>query len=605
MASPCSPSEDDNTHLNTSLSVAQASAFKQQNNGKTCKICGDRAVGYNFSVISCESCKAFFRRNANREKELSCPFTNSCEINTISRRFCQSCRLKKCFEVGMKKEWIMMERNRRTKKRRLTTIPNTADDINRMFEEIGEGDVTVTKSVLLDLVKNRPSSCQCKCTCGFYPPDTALTALIIPPNEQSPQSGDINFGGVVSNSQTNQPIGCTERITGWNEVEKTSDGKGCEWPWQVAATRTQCIDVPQRVEWNAVRVPNVVSPSANGAFSPTITHIPSQSPFVNAGNPSQSSAFMNTLNATTYPEYETPSCSGDTSMCVSNRILQASGSVAVPALQPRDVLVTLDEYSRIIDSTNRAAETHSSILMLPAGLSERDRFLMQELIIANGILKQPVDMSLKQRATGDLSLMDVVRMADLALRRIIDMAKEISSFRELSQDDQIALLKGSSSELLILRGVMVFDPTKHVWNHHVIQGSSGVEIKLDVLKGSKESQHYEDHKRFLTTFSEKWRRNENVMLLLNAITLFSPDRSNLKNTEIIRAKQLEYYQLLRTYLNFLCSPMEAHQAYDMLLGKLVDLRQLNQGLLRIYYGLNIKEVDPLLLELFDLAQHRQ
>uniref|UniRef100_A0A914RKP3 NR LBD domain-containing protein n=1 Tax=Parascaris equorum TaxID=6256 RepID=A0A914RKP3_PAREQ len=66
------------------------------------------------------------------------------------------------------------------------------------------------------------------------------------------------------------------------------------------------------------------------------------------------------------------------------------------------------------------------------------------------------------------------------------------------------------------------------------------------------------------------------MLLLNAITLFSPDRSNLKNTEVIRAKQLEYYQLLRTfvdvylcsYLNFLCSPMEAHQAYDMLLGKL-------------------------------------
>lgn len=51
-----------------------------------------------------------------------------------------------------------MERNRRTKKRRLTTIPNTADDINRMFEEIGEGDVTVTKSVLLDLVKKSNSA---------------------------------------------------------------------------------------------------------------------------------------------------------------------------------------------------------------------------------------------------------------------------------------------------------------------------------------------------------------------------------------------------------------------------------------------------------------
>ncbi len=31
---------------------------------KTCGVCGDRALGYNFDAISCESCKAFFRRNA-------------------------------------------------------------------------------------------------------------------------------------------------------------------------------------------------------------------------------------------------------------------------------------------------------------------------------------------------------------------------------------------------------------------------------------------------------------------------------------------------------------------------------------------------------------
>ena len=33
-------------------------------NEKTCGVCGDRAVGYNFDAVSCESCKAFFRRNA-------------------------------------------------------------------------------------------------------------------------------------------------------------------------------------------------------------------------------------------------------------------------------------------------------------------------------------------------------------------------------------------------------------------------------------------------------------------------------------------------------------------------------------------------------------
>ena len=35
---------------------------------KICRVCGDRAYSYNFNVITCESCKAFFRRNANKEK---------------------------------------------------------------------------------------------------------------------------------------------------------------------------------------------------------------------------------------------------------------------------------------------------------------------------------------------------------------------------------------------------------------------------------------------------------------------------------------------------------------------------------------------------------
>ena len=35
---------------------------------KLCSVCGDKALGCNFDAISCESCKAFFRRNALKPK---------------------------------------------------------------------------------------------------------------------------------------------------------------------------------------------------------------------------------------------------------------------------------------------------------------------------------------------------------------------------------------------------------------------------------------------------------------------------------------------------------------------------------------------------------
>lgn len=37
-----------------------------QKKDKLCLVCGDKALGYNFNAISCESCKAFFRRNAHK-----------------------------------------------------------------------------------------------------------------------------------------------------------------------------------------------------------------------------------------------------------------------------------------------------------------------------------------------------------------------------------------------------------------------------------------------------------------------------------------------------------------------------------------------------------
>ncbi|CAF0834531.1 unnamed protein product [Adineta ricciae] len=86
-----------------------------------CVICLAPAIGYNFDQITCESCKAFFRRNAltNADKFKCRTGTNDCMITLDTRKRCKYCRLKKCFDKGLRKDWIMSEEEKRTKKQKI------------------------------------------------------------------------------------------------------------------------------------------------------------------------------------------------------------------------------------------------------------------------------------------------------------------------------------------------------------------------------------------------------------------------------------------------------------------------------------------------------
>ena len=85
-----------------------------------CQVCGANANGYNFDAITCESCKAFFRRNAFRPRnEFRCINNENCVITINTRKKCKKCRIDKCFKVGMRKEWIMSETEREEKRRKI------------------------------------------------------------------------------------------------------------------------------------------------------------------------------------------------------------------------------------------------------------------------------------------------------------------------------------------------------------------------------------------------------------------------------------------------------------------------------------------------------
>ncbi|CAF1552205.1 unnamed protein product [Rotaria magnacalcarata] len=124
--------EISDTNSRTICSTTNTNGEIEKNSDLSCVVCCAVAHGYNFDTISCESCKAFFRRNAlfNTDR-LKCRRDGACEISVETRRRCKSCRLKKCFAVGMRKEWILTEEEKVTKKRRIVENRRTrASDTN-------------------------------------------------------------------------------------------------------------------------------------------------------------------------------------------------------------------------------------------------------------------------------------------------------------------------------------------------------------------------------------------------------------------------------------------------------------------------------------------
>ncbi|KAM3864066.1 nuclear receptor subfamily 5, group A, member 5 [Diretmus argenteus] len=79
---------------------------------ESCPVCGDRVSGYHYGLLTCESCKGFFKRSVQNNKHYTCPETQSCPMNPSQRKRCPYCRFQKCLAVGMKREAVRADRMR-------------------------------------------------------------------------------------------------------------------------------------------------------------------------------------------------------------------------------------------------------------------------------------------------------------------------------------------------------------------------------------------------------------------------------------------------------------------------------------------------------------
>ncbi|ESO92822.1 hypothetical protein LOTGIDRAFT_120156 [Lottia gigantea] len=80
--------------------------------GNPCPICGDKISGYHYGIYTCESCKGFFKRTVQNNKQFVCHRNNDCEVNIFNRKKCPACRFMRCLNMGMRLEAIRRDRTR-------------------------------------------------------------------------------------------------------------------------------------------------------------------------------------------------------------------------------------------------------------------------------------------------------------------------------------------------------------------------------------------------------------------------------------------------------------------------------------------------------------
>ncbi|CAG2100941.1 unnamed protein product [Medioppia subpectinata] len=119
-----------------------------------CKVCGDKGFGRNFTVITCESCKSFFRRHGLKNKPWSCRSNGNCIINPLTRNLCKKCRLQKCLAVGMRKEFIRSDEQNEWRKKAMRENKLNKLKQKDIFDELLDNSIDVNLNEITDVGNN-------------------------------------------------------------------------------------------------------------------------------------------------------------------------------------------------------------------------------------------------------------------------------------------------------------------------------------------------------------------------------------------------------------------------------------------------------------------
>ncbi|XP_062816809.1 nuclear receptor subfamily 6 group A member 1 isoform X1 [Anolis carolinensis] len=141
------PSVTDVEQMNSPSSVLPLNTGNDRVDQRTCLICGDRATGLHYGIISCEGCKGFFKRSICNKRVYRCSRDKNCVMSRKQRNRCQYCRLLKCLQMGMNRKAIREDGMPGGRNKSIGPVQISEEEIERIMSgQEFEGEANISWS---------------------------------------------------------------------------------------------------------------------------------------------------------------------------------------------------------------------------------------------------------------------------------------------------------------------------------------------------------------------------------------------------------------------------------------------------------------------------
>ncbi|XP_042362581.1 nuclear receptor subfamily 1 group D member 2b [Plectropomus leopardus] len=490
-----------------------------------CKVCGDVASGFHYGVHACEGCKGFFRRSIQQNIQYKkCLKNESCPIMRINRNRCQQCRFKKCLMVGMSRDSVRFGRIPKREKQRMLLEMQSA--MNNMMNN-SQLHSQLHSSQTLPISKPLPASAT-QPTSEDAGPTPTCSSSSSPCSSQSESSPDPEPTVAMDTSPS-------------SASPSSSDSGEEEVIGSVTRAHQETFMYNQEQSSLTAEVPPPTGP-LNRDSAKNVS---------NCGTEERQDTWNHHNNLVTMATQDPPSSLGPqgqedntTNHCPFRMARSAAATSHCPAYT----------HGAFGAPSSEGPTNYSGPLWRGGNRMH---------------LVCPMNTSphVDPQKSGHEVWEEFSHSFTPAVREVVEFAKKIPGFRDLSQHDQVSLLKAGTFEVLVVRFASLFDV-----KDRTVTFLGGKKYSVDTLRAMGAG----DLLNSMFDFSEKLINlglSEEEMSLFTAVVLVSADRSGIENVNSVEALQETLIRALRSLITK-NHPNES-AIFTKLLLKLPDLRSLN------------------------------